>query len=266
LNIDTVIHQSDTVDSPRVATARQVTALARRILRPAARAFWRYQYRDLIEASFEPQARRLAYVEVADRRNYHIAQDETGQFAELRLYPGQPRIHRGLRSELSLHYHFEEGATVEYSLMMRLPSNFNGHKAQGGWWIVAQWHDQPDPTHGEDWSNFPGREAPIQLLYRNTADCHQIHLMYGAPVPHLVGSVDIAENQWIPIKAVIHWSRSHGHIELYFNDESEPQIAASGSNMLNSYFHFLKVGTYRDPIIQTQSSIHVRGITAKTRG
>jgi hypothetical protein len=240
------------------------TESVRRLLRPAARVCRQYKYRQLIDAAYQSQVRGLASVEVADRRNYEVARDETGRFAELRLCPGQPMIHRGMRSELSLHYQFKEDDTVEYSWMMRLPPNFNGHEAHGRWWMLAQWHDQPDPAHGEDWSTFPGREAPIQLLYQETAGRHQISLMYGAPVPCLIGSVDIPENEWLPVKAVIHWSRSDGQIELHLGSESGPRIVANGPNMLNGYFHFLKVGTYRDPAIETHSSIHIRGINAKT--
>jgi hypothetical protein len=72
---------------------------------------------------------------------------------------------------------------------MRLPEDFNADDLGNRWWVMGQWHDQPDRTQGETWPDFPGRSPPVAFNNDRVDDKDFLSVLVGSPKIKSVGRV-----------------------------------------------------------------------------
>lgn len=197
----------------------------------------------------------LLSVEVADCSNISL---ERG-FAAFTLNEFNAKVYNGIRSEIAINYPFKEGDTVEYNWSIRLPSD----SAPGGnstqWWLIAQWHDQPDPRLGETWANFKGQPPPLAIFVERRNGVVGIGLsgIQGKKLDWAPVELD----RWLDISARITWHTGHeGHASVTIMGGEKIVFRHAGPNMLNSYQHYFKAGQYRAPWVQAKTTLHIRNV------
>lgn len=193
-----------------------------------------------------------------------IAKMETADGAHLglRIYPGQPKTHGGIRAEVSLDYPFQPEDTVRYTWKFRLPKDFESDAPQNRWWVIGQWHDQPDRTKDETWETQPSYSPPISIGIAEIENRLAIGLSYGTTLGNhkqaVSDPIPIQRGDWYTAQADIRWSQTeNGSIELSLVEIPESATLMKGPNMNNAYQHYLKVGMYRHPGIQSENWIHI---------
>ncbi len=204
-----------------------------------------------------------AYIEIPGFENIFIGNDEGSPFLALRTYTGQPLKNGGVRAEIAIDYPFKEGDTLLYSWQIRIPENFQSDAPKNRWWIVANWHDQPDVFKGETWKTYVTKSAPIIFGYGNINGKDLFGFTYGTQRTP-IGTIPVTRNVWHTITVEITWSQTaNGKAKVYFDHPSTPVFSVTGPNMLNGYQHFLKTGSYRHPDIVADSTINMRNLTIK---
>ena len=207
-----------------------------------------------------------AGIEVPAIENIRQDRDETGPFLALRTYYRQPLKNGGVRAEISVDYPFRDGDRVRYAWRMKLPADFTADTGGNRWWIVGQWHDQPNRNRGETWAGYPGHSPAVGLGYGRTADGQDmLSLLYGAPDPKPAGLFPIPRGIWIRLAVEIEWSTgSNGRVQVFVNDAAVPVREARGRNMYNDFQHYMKVVGYRHPDIRGDAWIQIADIEART--
>ncbi len=197
-------------------------------------------------------------------------------------------IHGGTRAELNRDYGDHPGEEVWYSWSVLIPEDYednflkNQDTGASNWQIIGQWHDQPDPSKGENWDNYPKNSPPVSIQYsyltlddpeftkimssgsainligyRNGMDEQSIiSLSYGVP-PKTVAIFPIEKGKWYDLTFNIKWSQENdGFVEVFVNGESFTNGRITGSNMYNSMSNYLKIGLYRNSGITSANSIY----------
>lgn len=203
-----------------------------------------------------------ANLEVSSREAVIVGQEGADRYLGLRVFPGQTRKNNGVRAEISVDYPFVPGERVRYSWRFRVPDDFVTDAPANRWWVIGQWHDQPDQRLGESWDSFPSRSPPIVLGVGELDGRVAISLGYGPTTgparQQELGPLWIERGKWHVLAVEIYWSNdADGHAELYLDNASEPSLAAQGPNMNNAYQHFWKVGQYRHPDIRTDNQLDI---------
>lgn len=204
----------------------------------------------------------VSNLQVASKNNVAIFTEDENAYLGLRLFARQQKVNSGVRAEISVDYPFQAGETVRYSWRFMLPNDFISDAPQNRWWIMAQWHDQPNPALGESWEEERFLLSPPIALSFGEADGQIIAVMtYGVDVSRNIGWIPIEKGIWHDISVVIHWSQDEsGSASVYFDIASTSIAAATGANMRNDYQHFFKLGMYRHPDIATENWIFVDSI------
>ena len=204
-----------------------------------------------------------ATIEIPALENLRPGKDERGAYLGLRTYHRQPLKSGGVRAEISVDFPFQEGDTVRYAWRMKLPADFRGDAPANRWWLIAQWHDQPNRDRGETWDTYPHHRPSIGLGYGQIDGQDQLSLLYGAPDPAPVGLIPIRRGVWHELAVEIAWSRgATGRVRVFVDDMKTPVREARGRNMYNDFQQYLKLGQYRHPDIRGDSTLLVAGITA----
>lgn len=197
----------------------------------------------------------LLSMEVADCSNISLANG----FATFTLNEVNAKVHNGVRSEIAINYPFNEGDTVEYAWSVRLPSD----SAPGGnadqWWLIAQWHDQPDLNLGETWASFKGQPPPLAIYVERKDGVLGIGLssIQGKKLDWAPVQTDL----WLNIKARITWSTGdNGRAQVTISGDKTIVFEHSGRNMLNAYQHYFKAGQYRAPWVQTKTTVQIKNV------
>ena len=130
------------------------------------------------------------------------------------------------------------------------------------WWLIGQWHDQPNQAKGESWDDFDSLSPPVSLSIGEIDSQLVVGLNYGRTtdgnVQQHVGPTPIAKGSWHTIETRIHWTQgSSGQASVSIDGAEAPVLIANGPNMNNDYQHFLKVGMYRHPDIDTENWIYI---------
>ncbi len=74
-------------------------------------------------------------------------------------------------------------------------------------------------------------------------------------------TMEIRKDVWYKLVFEIKWSQSEdGVVKVYVDDTEDPTFFYQGPNMLNNYQHYLKVGQYRHPDIQSDNTVLIRNI------
>ena len=200
----------------------------------------------------------FAGIEIPAIENIRQGADALGSRLELRTYFGQPLKNGGVRAEVSVDYPYKEGDTVRYSWRMLLPNDFPSDSPQNRWWLMAQWHDQPNRTRGETWNSYPGHSPSVGLGYGQLNGKDQLSLLYGAPNPGPAGLIPISRGAWHSITVEITWSRGpNGRAKVFVDGAATPVREASGPNMYNDFQHYMKLGMYRHPDIRGDAWIYI---------
>jgi len=105
----------------------------------------------------------FAHVEVPAVENVAIQSAGADEHLGLHLFAGQKKLNGGIRAEISIDYPHQPGDTVHYAWRFMVPKGFQSDAPQNRWWIIGQWHDQPNRDRGENWDGFPSRSPPVLL-------------------------------------------------------------------------------------------------------
>lgn len=185
----------------------------------------------------------------------------------LRILGGQAKLNNGVRTEISLDYPFEEGQTVLYSWEMMIPEGFIHDAPDNRWWVMGQWHDQPDPALGETWEGFPAHSPPQAFYFGYLDGAYRLQPQYGGSRDDDPSRlITLVPGQWLRLRVEISWSQGQeGSMSIWLDEDAEPYAAWTGPNMLNGYQHYLKLGMYRHPDIMSDNEIKLRRLAVETR-
>lgn len=205
----------------------------------------------------QPELADVASFELAGMDSISLI-DDSNPYIGLYLYSYQPKVNSGKRAEIAFDYPFVPEDTVSYEWKVMLPAEFPSDAPDNRWWVVAQWHDQPDLNKGETWDNFPSHSPSILLGYGMLDGKDYLGFNYGTDTLENVGLIPVTRGEWLHIRIEVHWSQeAEGSASLYLNNEADPAFSAQGSNMFNAYHHYFKLGQYRDPKINTDNWIYI---------
>ncbi len=110
---------------------------------------------------------KYASIEIPSLENIATGSESGVDYLSLRLYPDQEIKNNGIRAEVSVDYPYVAGETVRYEWEFKLDKDFVSGTPENRWWLIADWHQQPDLNLGEDWSNFETKSTPLLLGYGN---------------------------------------------------------------------------------------------------
>jgi hypothetical protein len=169
------------------------------------------------------------------------------------------KLHDGIRSEIAIDYPFVEGDTIEYRWSILVPSAAAPGGDASQWWLIAQWHDQPDFRLGETWAMLKAQPPPVAVFVENRNGATGIGL-YGLPGKR-ISWAPVPTDVWLDLSVVVHW-RTTGDGSVHFSVDGHPEfdVTTTGRNMLNGYRHYFKVGQYRAPTIRQYSVLYVRNV------
>lgn len=197
-------------------------------------------------------------VEIPSCKNIVI---ENG-YANFILNKDNIRLNNGIRSELAINYPFVERDSVEYKWSFRIPSEHAPGDDVGRWWLIAQWHDQPNTKIGESWATFKGRSPPLALFIQKRNGTLGVGL-YGPELKELKW-IPVPLNEWLEMSATIRWSTgTDGSAHLKVKNFPEVEFFYNGVTMLNDYMHYFKIGQYRKSDISKHAEVHVKNISIK---
>ena len=175
-------------------------------------------------------------------------------------------VHGGIRSEVAVDYPYREGETVRYAWEMLFPGPFAGDAPLKRWWLVAQWHDQPDRRIGEKWDGFPPRSPPVAIYVEERDGEPGIGLIMNGNDKR--SWTRLPRDTWLQVSVTMRWStRDDGNVTLDVADRPEFFVSVAGQNMHKGFQHYLKLGQYRHPQIKTDNTVFFRkmNITKKNR-
>ena len=208
----------------------------------------------------------FAHVEVPAIENITIQGADANQHLGLHLFPGQKKLNRGIRAEISVDYPHQPGDTVRYAWRFMVPNGFQSDAPQNRWWIIGQWHDQPNRERDESWDGFPSRSPPVLLGIGELNDRIAISMAYGPDQSQKRGPLFIEPGQWHSLAVEIRWSQdADGRAKLFLDDMTQPAVVIDGPNMHNDFQHYLKLGMYRHPEITTDNWIYLDDLTITTQ-
>lgn len=197
-------------------------------------------------------------LEIPSCANINLVDD----YAGFVLNEVNERIHNGIRSEIAINYPFVEGDTVEYRWSILVPKASAPGGGEKEWWVIAQWHDQPDPRLGETWAKFKAQSPPVAIYIENRNGVVGIGIqgMLGKKISWSPVTTDV----WLDLSAVIHWSTGDtGSVRLGVDGYPNFNHSLLGPNMLNSYQHYFKAGQYRAPTVEKYSVINIKNVRFK---
>jgi hypothetical protein len=84
---------------------------------------------------------------------------------------------------------------------------------QSRWWIIGQWHDQPDHARGERCDGFPSGNLPVLL------GLGEFQGKLGSGIGIAYGPVFIEPGKWHSIAVEIRWSQKADGKATFFLDE-----------------------------------------------
>ena len=227
--------------------------------------------RDYLRCVLPDSLIEMAHLEVASQQSVTILGDGQSQHLGLHVFRGQPKVSGGIRAEVSVDYPFQQGDVIRYSWRFMIPADFVSDAPRNRWWVIGQWHDQPNVTLGEDRDNFESRSPPVLLGLGELNGSLAIALNYGPThgdhKQRSFGPVFLERGKWHRITTEIRWSEeSEGEVRVFLNEKVDPVMSATGPNMNNDYQHYLKLGMYRHPEIATDNWIYIDNINISSGG
>jgi len=174
------------------------------------------------------------------------------------------KIHGGVRSEVAIDYPFNEGDTVEYRWSLLLPSANPPGADAGAWWLLAQWHDQPDRRKGETWLNFKSQPPPFAVVVEKRDGVVGIGM--NGLSGRIVSWVPVTLDQWLDFTATVRWSTGiDGSVVVRIEGHPEIKFEMLGRNMHNGFQHYFKFGQYRAPWVNSVAAVRFREVKIVTK-
>ncbi|MBL8991946.1 MAG: polysaccharide lyase [Spirochaetia bacterium] len=208
-----------------------------------------------------PELLPYSHLDAAGPENVKIISTGSTVYLGFHLLPGQPKHNGCIRSEISIDYPCKFGDTIRYAWKWMAPKGFISDAPENRWWVVAQWHDQPDKSRGETWDGFPSRSPPVLFGIGEISNRLALGFEYGPKERTKKGPLWVEPGKWHSFAVEIRWSRkADGRVAVYLDDFSKPVFSAEGPNMNNEYQHYFKIGMYRNPAIQTDNWVYVDDI------
>lgn len=231
---------------------------------PACRAEEGLREQELayLRAAVAPDLLPFSHVEIPGLEHIRIAERQGRTCLGLRTVHGQAKKNGGVRAEVSLDIPFRSGDALRYEWSFLIPADLRSDAPQNRWWVLADWHDQPDRTRGETWDGFPSRSAPIIFAYGQVDGRDVVSFSYGAPDAAVQALIPVKRERWHTIAMRTLWSRGAAGRAAVSLD-GKPVAAASGPNMLNDFQHYMKVGSYRHPDIEGDAWIYIAGLRVR---
>lgn len=195
-------------------------------------------------------------MEIPTCANIHLMADYVGFV----LNEQNQVMHNGVRSEVLFDYPFNEGETVEYRWSVMFPSASPPGGRADQWWLIAQWHDQPDLRRGETWASLKPQSPPVAIYVERRAG------VLGMGVTGLKGRKlswsPVPLDTWLEMRVSILWStKNDGLVTVQVPNQPRLGFLSRGVNMLNTYQHYFKVGQYRAPSATVFSVVYVKNIS-----
>lgn len=182
-----------------------------------------------------------------------------GDMVKFNLSGDDALVHGGVRSEVAVDYPFNFGDHIRYEFKFMLPDEFLAD-SKNRWWLIAQWHDQPNINEGEGWLSFPLRSPPVSLYLE------ELNGVLGVGVNYLI----TGEKEWFPVKRGVWnkvafdfvWRNDAGGELVFLLNDIEPK-RFTGPNMHNDFQHYLKFGMYRHAEIRTGNYIFFKELSVR---
>lgn len=214
-----------------------------------------------------PEAlQEFAHVEVPAIENIAIQGEGAERYIGLHLFAGQKKLNRGVRAEISVDYPYQPGEIVRYAWRFMVPKGFKSDTPQNRWWIIGQWHDQPNRNRGESWDGFPSNSPPVLISIGELNGGLGIGVAYGPDQSQKRGPMFIEPGRWHSLAVEIHWSQTEdGRALLFLDDMNQPAAEFDGPNMHNDFQHYFKFGMYRHPEIATDNWIYIDDLSITTQ-
>ncbi len=204
----------------------------------------------------------FAHVDMSAIENIAIVGEGTDQYLGLHVFPGQKKLHGGIPAEVSVDYPHHQGDTVRYAWRFMVPKGFQSDAPKNRWWLIGQWHDQPDKNRGEKWEAFASKSLPVLLSIGELQGKLAIAIAYGLDQSQKRGPLFLESGKWHSVALEIYWSRKvDGKATVFFDDMEKPAAVLEGPNMHNDNQHYLKLGMYRHPEITSDNWIYVDDLT-----
>lgn len=169
------------------------------------------------------------------------------------------KIHNGYRSEISLHYPYIIGGTVSYKFKIMIPSSFSISTKSNFWFLLAQWHDQPNILRGETWKNFPHNSPPLSLQVERVGNDYFLSVQQ---IGQEKFTFSFPFDQWISMSFTVTWSNRENGIVVFESLGHKKEF--TGKNMLNDYWHYFKFGIYRAPVVLDNLSVYFKDLIINT--
>ncbi len=202
-------------------------------------------------------------LEIPSLNYLRVVEEESGPALSLRT-SNEELVNGLVRAEVSVDFPFLPGDTLRYSWEYKIDEDlyyaYDEDDPNGKWWIIGQWHDQPNINKGETWDNFPANSPPVILGFGKFNNKDSLSFSYGVPSNQKTPIVvPFTKGVWHSFELNIKWSQGNdGWADLYLNGE---KIASfSGPNMLNDYQHYFKIGSYRKDTIVGDGWVYVRNV------
>ncbi|MDP2647903.1 MAG: polysaccharide lyase [Candidatus Yanofskybacteria bacterium] len=160
------------------------------------------------------------------------------------VYPGDRRADKERAELVRQKFEATEGRELWYAWSIFLPVGYEYIYEKGGFHIMGQWHDQPDP--GEEPTGY---SPPIRVDYR--PDLGSLSLLYGRiqvfDDPQQTVNIPITLGTWTDLMFHIKFSQGNdGFVEVYKNGVQVGK-RITGPNMFNAEPNYLRIGLYRGP-------------------
>lgn len=202
-----------------------------------------------------PQLKQKMYTEIANPEALKINDGNI----QLSVNGTDPKVNGGKRAEIAVFYPYVENEIISYQWDMLIPETFAADP-QNRWWILGQWHDQPNPTRGETWATFPANSPPISIFVEQQAGKIGVGLLNNQTKEKKW--YPITKNSWFTVKTTVAWNTAEQGLTKFelIDENGKYSHLFAGKNMLNDYYHYLKIGQYRHSLITSTNDVLFRNL------
>lgn len=202
-------------------------------------------------------------IEAPSLRFVRIDTDETGRQSLALRASHLEQVKGRSRAEISVDYPFSVGDRLRYAWEFKLDPalafEYESDDPATHWWVIAQWHDQPDLNLGETWDDFPSHSPAILFSYGRLDGQDMLGFSYGASELRDLAAVPFARGQWHRLELDVTWSQGSDGLAIASLDGQE-FARGSGLNMYNAFQHYFKAGSYRHPGITGDGWVYLRNV------
>lgn len=202
-------------------------------------------------------------IEVPSLRFIRIETDETGKQSLALRASHEEKLKGRSRSEISVDFPFSVGDHLRYTWDFKMDADlafeYESENKSNKWWVIAQWHDQPNVTLGETWDDFPSHSPAILFSFGKLEGKEMIGFAYGASELRDIATAPFKRGAWHQFELDVVWSQGADGKAVASLD-GEVFARAEGQNMFNGFQHYFKAGSYRYAGIKGDGWVHIRNV------